>query len=38
MDSQDEKEKKIIWRNVKTAFLLLVMMVLIFIVTVIVKQ
>ncbi len=38
MDSQDEKEKKIIWRNVKTAFLLLAMMVLIFIVTVIVKQ
>lgn len=38
MDSQDEKEKKIMWRNVKTAFFLLVMMVLIFTVTVIVKQ
>lgn len=38
MDSQDEKEKKVIWRNVKTAFLLLAMMILIFTVTVFIKQ
>lgn len=38
MDSQDEKGKKIMWRNVKTAFFLLAMMVLIFTVTVVVKQ
>lgn len=38
MGSQDEKEKKIMWRNVKTAFFLLAMMVLLFTVTVIVKQ
>ncbi len=38
MDSQGDKAKKITWKNVKTAFLLLAMMILIFTVTVIIKQ
>jgi len=38
MGSQDDKDKKHTWRNVKTAFLLLAMMILIFTVTVIIKQ
>ncbi len=38
MDSQGDKDRKHIWRNVKTAFFLLAMMVLIFTVTVLIKQ